>query len=219
MALENYIPGLVVGGVAASGVAACTAVCTLHYTCKGRNDSSRDRAKYIKKDIIKQHVKGGVVLTDTTHTLKIYAAATDSQTMLSNELEHKESSTADLIAKKDIGPLTVAALMDTVSSGLSSVSNFFNSNKEINIAGDQNVIISDNTLNIEQPAQELEGQVAEYEIDVGDVNEPSASNTNYVNMLEERVELDNSTGENNQFITDGQDLELSGDNIVDNQDN
>jgi hypothetical protein len=215
MALEEYIPWMVVGGVVASAVAGCTAACTLHYTCKGRNDSSKDQAKYIKKDIVKQHVKDGVVLTDTKHTLKIYAAATDSQTMLTNELEHKDNGeVAKAIANKDIGPLTVAALMGTVSSGLSSVSNFFNSSKDINIAGDQNVIISDNTLNVEQPAQGLE-----YEVDVGDVNDPSASNTNYLNVLEERVELDNSTGGNNQFITEVQDLELSGNNIVDNKDN
>lgn len=213
MALEEYIPWIVVGGVVASAVAGCTAACTLHYTCKGKNDSSKDRAKYIKEDVTKQRVKDGVVLTDTKHILKIYSATNDSQTMLSNELEHKDNGeVAKAIANKDIGPLTVAALMDTVSSGLSSVSNFFNSSKDINIAGDQNVIISDNTLNVQPPAQ-----VADYEVDVGDVNDPIASNANYSNILEERVELDNSTGGNNQFITDGEDLELSGNHIVDNE--
>ena len=211
MALENYIPWLVVGGVAASSIAACTAVCTLHYTCKGKNDSSKDRAKYVKEDITKQHTKDGVVLTDTKHVLKIYAVATDSQTMLSNELEHKDSSTADLIAKKDIGGMTVAALMGTLNSGFSTVSNFFNSSKDVNIAGDQNVIISDNTLNVAQP---VDHQVGDYEVDVGEVSDPIA---NYANIVEERIELNDSVGRGNQFIPEVQDLELGGNIIVDNQ--
>jgi hypothetical protein len=215
MALEEYIPWMVVGGVVASAVAGCTAACTLHYTCKGRNDSSKDQAKYIKEDVTKQRVKDGVVLTDTKHILKIYAATNDSQTMLSNELEHKDNGeVAKAIANKDIGPLTVAALVSTVSSGLSSISNFFNSSKDINIAGDQNVIISDNTLHVEPAPQGLE-----YEVEVGDVNDPDASNTNYLNMLEEEVEVENSIGVDNQFIAEVQDLELSGNNIVDNQGN
>lgn len=210
----EYIPWLVGGAVATSAIAACTAVCTLHYTCKGKNDSSKDKAKYIKEHITKQHVKGTIILTDTKDILKIYAATNDSQTTLSNALEHKDSEVAKAIVNKDVAPLTVAGLMNTVSSGLNSVSNFFQSNNQgINISG-QNVVIADNTVNLDQSAPGLE-----YEVDVGDVNgemvykveevPQQQGQGNYLNMLEDAEQVNSDEG-NNQFIQEGHDLELGG---------
>lgn len=220
MAFE-YIPWLVGGAVATSAIAACTAVCTLHYTCKGKNDSSKDKAKYLKEHITKQHVKDGVILTDTNDILKIYAATNDSQTTLTNALEHKDSEVAKAIVNKDVAPLTVAGLMSTVNSGLNSVSNFFSSNKGINISG-QNVVVSDNTLNLDPSLiQNIPGNG--YEVDVGNVNseivyeveelDQQQGQGNYLNMLEDSAQVNNSGGNNQLIESVVYELELNGNEV------
>lgn len=232
MALE-YIPWLVCGGVAAAMVAGCTAVCTVKIACTGKNDSSKDQARYIKEDISTQRVEKGIVVTNRKQILKITAANVDSQTMFSNELQHQESETAKNIAAKDIGGLTVAGLVNTASSvvgsAVGSVSNFFNSSKDVNITGGQNVVISgDNIVN----AADLTMQNGEYEVNLGQVDYqeldennliqnsntvetvevddilPAQEQGNYLNMLED-VQVDDQ-GVNNQFI----DQELVGEESV-----
>lgn len=224
------IPWVVGGTVATSCIAATATVCTFRYACKGENDSSKDTAEYFKEETTKQHVKGGVVLTDTKQITKIRAAANDSQTILSTTLAHQDNKAAEIIAGKEVGGMTVATLVNTIGSGLSSVSNFFSGNKDVNINGGQNVLISgDNIVNAGDPTlldggyevelAEVDGQIEYPELDennqiynpnivevveVDDMLNPQQGQDNNLNKLAEQ--LIDDQGANNQFIAP----ELSG---------